>query len=128
MANKRKKREYSTNAVEILHRELFESNLKAQAALEGGRVHAQIAKIIYDLRTEAGLTQKELAAFAGTSHSQISRIEDADYDGHSISTLIRIASVFEGRIQIKVKPMRPQRRFLYAPITGKRIAVPKAIA
>ena len=42
-------------------------------------------------RTEAGLSQKELAEMIGTTQSVISRLEDADYEGHSLSMLSRIA-------------------------------------
>lgn len=37
------------------------------------------------------LSQRELAKLVGTTASVICRLEDADYDGHSLSMLIRIA-------------------------------------
>ena len=43
-------------------------------------VNAELARKIYDLRTRAGFTQKELAALVGTTASVISRLEDADYE------------------------------------------------
>lgn len=42
-----------------------------------------VGDMIRVMREEAGLTQAELADRIGTQPSQISRIEDADYDGHS---------------------------------------------
>ena len=51
-----------------------------------------MAGLVHDLRTQAGLTQKELAARIGTTPSVISRLEDADYGGHSLSMLRRIAA------------------------------------
>ena len=59
--------------------------------LQEARLHAQIAGLIYDLRTSRGLTQKQLAQMVGTQASAISRLEDADYGGHSLSMLERIA-------------------------------------
>ena len=53
--------------------------------------NSDIAQKVYDLRTKAKLTQKELADRIGTQKSVISRIEDADYDGHSLILLNRIA-------------------------------------
>lgn len=62
------------------------------AAFEEELANAQVARKIYDLRTEAGLTQKQLAKLAGTTPSVISRLEDSDYDGHWLAMLRRIAS------------------------------------
>ncbi len=60
-------------------------------AIEDQSLGADIAEKVYELRTEAKLTQKQLAALIGTQQSVISRIEDADYEGHSLSVLRRIA-------------------------------------
>ncbi|HEY8749903.1 MAG TPA: helix-turn-helix transcriptional regulator [Tepidisphaeraceae bacterium] len=53
------------------------------------------------LREHAGLTQAQLAAQIGTQPSQISRIEDADYDGHSVDTLRRIANALHAKLKIE---------------------------
>src|SRR3954452_6015551 len=52
---------------------------------------------VYDLRTEAGLSQRELAARVGTTASVICRLEDADYQGHSLALLRRGAAAGGGR-------------------------------
>lgn len=59
-----------------------------------------VAQMIYDARTEAGLTQKELANLIGTRQSVISRLEDADYEGHSLQLLNRIAAALHKRVEI----------------------------
>jgi ribosome-binding protein aMBF1 (putative translation factor) len=46
-------------------------------------INAQVAQLIYDARSEAGLTEQQLADVAGTKQPNIARLEDADYDGHS---------------------------------------------
>lgn len=56
-------------------------------------LNAEVARKIHDLRTKAGLSQRDLAKKAGTSASAICRLEDADYDGHSLYLLKRIAAV-----------------------------------
>jgi transcriptional regulator with XRE-family HTH domain len=64
-------------------------------------VNIEIAGIIYNLRTEQGLTQKQLAEMIGTTHSVISRLEDADYGGHTIKMLHRIATALGKTIEVK---------------------------
>ena len=71
------------------------------ASLEQERINARIARDLYNLRRKNGLTQKELAALVGTAPSVISRLENADYSGHSLTTLQRIAAVLDRRIEIK---------------------------
>jgi transcriptional regulator with XRE-family HTH domain len=72
-----------------------------EQAYEEEVINAEIARKIYALRTKAGLTQQELAARVGTTKSAICRLEDADYDGHSLSMLKRIAEAFDKRVQIR---------------------------
>ncbi len=67
-------------------------------AVERERLHADVAEQVLQLRAEAGLTQKQVAELIDTKQSVISRIEDADYHGHSLSMLQRIADVFNKRL------------------------------
>ncbi len=76
------------------------ANPELAKAVEEESFNANIAQQVYDLRTSAKLTQKELAALVGTQQSVISRIEDADYDGHSLLMLKRIASALNRRLKI----------------------------
>jgi predicted transcriptional regulator len=64
----------------------------------------KIAGQIYDMRTAAGLSQSELARLVGTSQSAISRLEDADYEGHSLQMLRRIAGALGRRVEIRFVP------------------------
>ena len=90
MANRKKPRT-TTDAVEILHRRDIEGKPEMEAVLEE-EGKAEVARLVYDLRAQAGLTQKELAQRVGTTASVISRLEDADYNGHSLTMLRRIAA------------------------------------
>jgi transcriptional regulator with XRE-family HTH domain len=56
------------------------------------------------LRTAADLSQKDLAERVGTTQSVISRLEDAEYDGHSLSMLERIAHALGHRVCIHFIP------------------------
>ncbi len=64
-------------------------------------LNARIASQIYELRTKADLTQSELAERVGTTASVICRLEDADYEGHSLSMLRRIAKAVDKQIEIR---------------------------
>jgi transcriptional regulator with XRE-family HTH domain len=67
-------------------------------------VNAAVARTIYELREQAGLSQKELADRVETTQSVISRLEDADYEGHSLSMLNRIAKALNRRVQVVMRP------------------------
>jgi ribosome-binding protein aMBF1 (putative translation factor) len=51
-----------------------------------------LALLVREMREDAGLTQSELARKIGTTQSVIARLEDAEYAGHSLTTLERIAA------------------------------------
>src|SRR6185369_16137623 len=101
-----KGKKLTTDAVEILHRRYYEGKPKRLASLEEERANAEIARKIYELRTKAGLTQRELAKLVETSASAICRLEDADYEGHSLSMLRRIAAALNKRVEIRFLPAR----------------------
>src|SRR5437762_498287 len=63
-------------------------------------IEAEVARTLYALRTDAGLSQRELAKLVGTPASAICRLEDSDYDGHSLAMLRRIAAL-EKRVEIR---------------------------
>lgn len=78
------------NAVEILKRS-FEKDPELMRFYEEEKLNLLIGNMIYDAREEAGLSQTQLAKLVGTQQSVISRLEDADYEGHSLAMLQRIA-------------------------------------
>jgi ribosome-binding protein aMBF1 (putative translation factor) len=92
-----------TNALEILDRRYppTPEDLAMRAEFEEA---FEIAETIYAARTEAGLTQRELAKRVGTSASVICRLEDADYEGHSMAMLRRIAEALGKRVELRFVP------------------------
>ena len=60
-----------------------------------------IGQMIFDARTAAGLTQKQLAELVGTKQPVISQLENAEYDGHSLTMLDRIAKALNQRVEIR---------------------------
>lgn len=51
-----------------------------------------LALLVREMREDALLTQAELAKKVGTTQSVIARLEDAEYGGHSLTMLERIAT------------------------------------
>lgn len=92
----------TTNAIEILHRRYIGDDPERKASLQIERVNADVAQMIYDHRKQAGLTQKKLAELIGTTQSVISRLEDSDYDGHSLSMLSRIAEALNQPLSVQI--------------------------
>ncbi len=60
-----------------------------------------VARKIYRIRKRAGLTQQQLAKLVSTTTSVISRLEDADYEGHSLTMLHRIAAALDKRLEVR---------------------------
>lgn len=67
-------------------------------------INVKVAQLIYNARMEARLTQEELAVLVGTKQPNIARLEDADYEGHSLSMLQKIADALGRRIEITLAP------------------------
>ncbi len=107
MASKKGRR--TTDAVEILRRRFVEGDAKAEELLEEIRAEAEVARMIYRLRSGAKLTQQALAERIGTTASVISRLEDADYSGHSLAMLRRIAAALGRRVEIRFPAVKTAR-------------------
>jgi DNA-binding XRE family transcriptional regulator len=106
----RKARDRSTDALEIIHRRFFEGHPERMALLEEAIANDEVARKIYELRTRAGLTQRQLAKLVGTTASVICRLEDADYEGHSLAMLNRIAAAMNMRVKIEFVPLPRKRK------------------
>jgi len=96
-----KKRKDTSDAVEIIHRRYYAGKPKRLAELEEVRANSEVARKIQSLRTNAGLSQRDLAKLVGITASVICRLEDADYDGHSLAMLRRIAAALAKRVEIR---------------------------
>jgi transcriptional regulator with XRE-family HTH domain len=71
------------------------------AELAEAEANDTVARKIYEIRKRAGLTQEQLAKLVGTTTSVICRLEDADYQGHSLAMLKRIAGALNKRIELR---------------------------
>ena len=93
----------TTDAVKILKSRYYKSP-KRLKDLEKARQEADVAAQIYKLRQQAKLSQKQLADIVGTTQSVISRLEDADYNGHSLEMLRRIATALHCKLKVQIIP------------------------
>jgi transcriptional regulator with XRE-family HTH domain len=59
-----------------------------------------VALQIAALRQQAGLSQRDLAKLLKSTQQQISRLESPAYEGHSLSTLRRVADVLNARVRV----------------------------
>src|SRR3984893_4417660 len=103
---KKQKSKQSDDAVEILYHRYVKDDPEALAELEKIQADNDVARKIYDLRTKSGLSQRALAKLVGTTASVICRLEDADYEGHSLAMLNRIAAALNKRVEIRFLPIR----------------------
>jgi len=78
-----------------------------------------VALQIASLRTQAGLSQKDLAKILKISQQQISRLESPGYEGHSLSTLRRVASALHARVRVTFEPEKKE--------AGMRVAETTAV-
>lgn len=96
---KRGKR-HTTSATAILGRVAGRS-AKMHGLLERERLNAAVARQIYEARTSRNLSQTQLAELIGTKQSVIARLEDADYQGHSLTMLRRIADALGYEVEVR---------------------------
>lgn len=89
--------------------DLMGTDPELQQLAEQERLNARVAQMIYDARTKAKLTQKQLAERVGTTQSVIARLEDSDYEGHSLTMLARVAGAMDLHLQVKLTSKAPRR-------------------
>ncbi len=100
MPKTEQKAQKTSDAVKILDRMMGDDSQLSHLANEA-LVNAEVAQRTYEVRTKSKLTQKQLAELVGTTQSAIARLEDADYEGHSLSMLQRIATAVKMRLEVR---------------------------
>src|SRR5438477_42850 len=107
--SKRKKRT-TTDAIEIISRRYYANRPRRLAELHEAIANDDVARKIHQLRTAAGLSQRQLAKMIGTTASVVCRLEDADYEGHSLAMLNRIAAALNKRVKIEFVSLPSKRK------------------
>jgi len=93
----------TTNALDIIRQETG-VDPRTDSGVQKFRKSFEIAQMIYDARTAAGLTQQELADRIGSKQPVISQLENADYEGHSLTMLERIAEALQLNVELRLTP------------------------
>lgn len=97
----------TNDALKILQK-LTSEDPEMEDMIKESSLNAELAQMIYRARTQAGLTQQQLAERIGTKQSVIARLEDAEYNGHSLSMLQKIASALNQRLEVNLVPITLQ--------------------
>ena len=87
------------NAREIIDR-ITGDDAELRDMIAEETVNVRVARLIHEARTTANLTQQELADLIHSKQPVVARLEDADYEGHSLSMLDRIATALGKRVEI----------------------------
>ncbi len=98
----------TSDIIKYMHQHYIKGDKKWLAYIEQEKARLEIAQKIYDLRTQAHLTQKELARRIGTKQSVISRLEDADYEGYTLKILGKIAEAVHCQVRVEFVPQGDQ--------------------
>ncbi len=101
----RLKRGKTANALAILDR-ITSKDPELRQMIAEEKLNAQIAHMIFEMRTRAGFTQKQLAERIGTKQPVIARLENGDYRGHSLTMLQRVARALDRTLRISFVPAR----------------------
>jgi DNA-binding XRE family transcriptional regulator len=101
----------TSDGIQILRKRFVKNDAEMARMVREEKGNMAVAQKICDLRNEAGISQRELAKLVGTTASSICRLEDADYDGHSLSMLHRIAAALDRRVDIRFIPLKEERQY-----------------
>lgn len=91
-----------TDGVTLIERRFLSKDPKLKKMVDEEFQKLRIGHQIYELRKGARLTQEELGGMVGTTGSVISRLESAEYDGHSLKMLEKIAIALGKKVEIKI--------------------------
>jgi len=95
----------TTDALKIMD-QMIGDDPDLRTLIAEATINAEVAQLIYDARSQAGLTQQQLAELIESSQPVVARLEDADYDGHSLTMLQRIAEALDRRLEITLAPRK----------------------
>ncbi len=98
---------FGSDGLKLLYDKYIKDDPESVQLLREYEAKAEIAKQIYDLRNQAGLTSAELAHLAEVEESVIESLEQADYEGDALAMLVRIASALNKKLEVHFVPESP---------------------
>jgi ribosome-binding protein aMBF1 (putative translation factor) len=104
------RRKFESDALQHTYDRFVAGDPERENFYEQALFDTEVASLIYALRAKAGLSQRALAKKVGTTASVICRLEDADYEGHSLAMLRRIAAALGKRVEIRFAPIAKPKR------------------
>lgn len=97
-------RKFDSDGLKWLYNKYIRDDPESVELLKEYEVRAEIAKQVYDLRNQAGLTSAELADLVDVGESVIEALEEADYAGDALAMLVRIASALNKKLEVHFVP------------------------
>ncbi|MGL5060930.1 MAG: helix-turn-helix domain-containing protein [Microcoleus sp.] len=94
----------TNDALKIL-KQMTSEDPEMEELIKESSFNAELAQLIYRTRTQAGLTQQQLADRIGIKQSAIAQLEDAEYEGNWLLMLQKIARALERRLEIHLTPI-----------------------
>lgn len=95
-----------TNSAAGILNSMIGEDAELRELVREAKTGADIAQMIYDARIEAGLSQAALADLIGSRQQTISQLESADYEGHSLTMLRRIADALQQELVVQFVPAK----------------------
>ncbi len=95
-----RKKRTTKDAVEIVDRIFGKDDPDWDRRCLEEEVKARIGQVVYALRSDAHLTQTQLAEMIGSTQEVISKVENADYDGSALEMLFRVCVALKKRFTV----------------------------
>lgn len=101
--------ERTSNALTIID-DMFGGDAQWEQLVAEESLKLRIGQMVYDVREDAGLDQRQLAERVGVDAEVIRRVEAADYDDGPIEILIRVCLALHKRVEIDCSGGEPRAR------------------
>lgn len=114
-------REIKSTALRSLYDRHFKDNPERVESLREEMLKAEVARNLYNLRKELGLSQEQLAERTGIDVSVICDLEEADYEGDALEALRNLVKALGKRVVVDYlerQSPRPPRRSIHSDDMG----------
>lgn len=93
-------RQIRSRALRSLYDRCLRDNSERLESVREEFLKAEVARNLYNLRQEFGLTQEELAERTGIAADVISDLEESDYEGDALKVLEAMAAALDKRVVV----------------------------